>query len=75
MQQAREEGGRREERPNRNQQEIDPKRQGERPEVLGMGMLLPFPSFVVVLSLSISACLTLTISLSLSERPPGISPC
>ena len=44
MQQAREEGGR-EERPNRNQQEIDPKRQGERPEVLGM--LLPFPSFVV----------------------------
>ena len=45
MQQAREERGRREERPNRNQQEIDPKRQGERPEVLGM--LLPFPSFVV----------------------------
>ena len=44
MQQAREEGGR-EERPNRNQQEIDPKRQGERPEVLGR--LLPFPSFVV----------------------------
>ena len=41
MQQGRE-GGREGGRPNRNQQEIDPKRRGERPEV---GSLLPLLSF------------------------------
>ena len=41
MQQGRE-GGRKEGRPNRNQQEIDPKRRGERPEVALLLALLSF---------------------------------